>query len=178
VMVPAILAAATSFAAFLAVSIALFHLLNVQRRLQAMGVIWLTLLGLYVGLYFVFQSVLPDAFTSNAPRWSAESIVSVLNGMLIYLLTFLAFCCFYFTDHSLSINFMLEMDSRPGNQMTVTELKERFPYDKMLERRLADMVASGFLTKDGEHFCITSKGKIYAGVASAMKKFLRIDPGG
>jgi hypothetical protein len=73
---------------------------------------------------------------------------------------------------------MLEMDSRPGKQMTMTELKPRFPYDKLLQRRLADMAASRYLTKDGRHFCIATQGTLYAGTTRTMKKFLRIDPGG
>lgn len=177
-MTPGLLAAFTTFFLFLVGHVILFQTSNIARRFNAMAIIWAALLVGYVALYAVFIRRLPAALVSPEPVWGLTGIVGALNGAVVYLLLFLVYCCFYFTDHSLSVAFMIELEHRPGRRITRTELKQRFPHDAMLKQRFADLEANGYVIRQGEYYRLTPKGKLFAGTLGAIKRFLKLEPGG
>jgi hypothetical protein len=177
-MSPGLLSAFATFALFLLGQIALFQLFNIQRRFNALALIWLILLAAYGLLYAVLLSCLPTVFVYPGPALTWPGIIGIANGVFIYLLLFLVYCCLYFTDHSLCVAFMIELEGRPNRRMTRQDLKERFPHDKMLQQRLADLIASGYACQEGEHYRLLKKGMLFAGTLGGIKRFLKLEPGG
>lgn len=177
-MTAGLLAAFSSFFLFLIGHVLLFQLFTLTKRFQAMAVTWFGLLAAYGGLYVVFLHGLPARFVSPEPVASLSGLVGVLNGAVVYLLLFLIYCCFYFTDHSLSVAYMIELEHRPGKTMTRTELKERFPHDAMLRQRLADLIANRYVVQEGDYYRLAPKGQLFAGTLGSIKRLLKLEPGG
>ena len=143
-----------------------------------MALMWLALTVVYGILYWVFQTYLPTGWRSPAPVCSVEGVVGILNGLVVYLLLFLSYCCLYFTDHSLSVAYMIELEHRPGRTLTRTELKKRFPHDTMLRQRLGDLISNHYIIQEGECYRLAPKGKLFAGTLGIIKRVLRLEPGG
>jgi uncharacterized protein with PQ loop repeat len=177
-MTPGLLAALASFFLFLVGHVAVFQLFNIQKRFNAMALMWLALMAAYGILYWTFQTHLPTGWRSLAPVCSVEGVVGILNGAVVYLLLFLIYCCVYFTDHSLSVAYMIELEHRLGRIMTRTELKERFPHDAMLRQRLADLIANRYVVQEGEHYRLDTKGRCLTTILGTLKRFLKLEPGG
>ncbi len=177
-MTPGLLAACASFGLFLIGHIILFHTSNIQSRFKAMALLWLVLLVAYGFLYAELLHRLPQTLVYARPVLSLPGIVGIINGAVTYLLLFLVYCCLYFTDHSLSVAFMIEIEGRPGRRITRQELKERFPHDEMLRQRLADLVANGYVCKEQEQYRLAAKGLLFAGSLGTIKRFLKLEPGG
>jgi hypothetical protein len=177
-MTPGLLAACVSFVLFLIGHVILFQTCNIQGRFKAMALLWFVLLGAYAISYAVLLHWLPQTLVYAGPVLSFPGIVGIVNGMVIYLLFFLIYCCLYFTDHSLSVAFMIELEGRPSRQMTRQELKERFPHDEMLRQRFADLIANGYVHQEQDHYRLAGKGLLFAGTLGAMKRFLKLEPGG
>ena len=174
-MTPGILAAFAGFFLFLVGHVLLFQLFTIRRRFQAMVALWAALLAAYGILCVVFHRHLPAAFVSSEP---VVQVVGVLNGVAIYLLMFLVYLCIYFTDHSLSVAFMIELEHRPGRRMTREELKQRFPHDAMLRQRFADLEANHYVIREGDSYRLAPKGKLFVATLGSMKRFLKLEPGG
>jgi hypothetical protein len=177
-MTPGLLAAFLSFFLFLIGHVVLFQVFTVTKRFQAMAATWVALLAAYGVLYAAFLRCLPAAFVSAEPVASLPGLMGILNGVVVYLLLFLIYCCFYFTDHSLSVAYMIELEHCPGKTMTRTELIKRFPHDAMLRQRLADLVANSYVIQEGEYYRLAPKGKLFAGILGAIKRLLKLEPGG
>jgi hypothetical protein len=177
-MTPGLLAALATFVLFLFGQIALFQLFNIQRRFNALALLWFALLAAYGTLYTAFLHRLPAGFVFGGPALTWPGIIGIANGLVIYLLLFLVYCCLYFTDHSLCVAFMIELEGRPSRRMTRQDLKERFPHDKMLQQRLEDLIASGYACQEGEHYRLAGKGVLFAGTLGGIKRFLKLEPGG
>ena len=177
-MTPGLLAAFSSFFLFLIGHVVLFQLFTVTKRFQAMATTWVALLAAYSVLYPAFLRCLPAAFVSAEPVASLSGLVGILNGMVVYLLLFLIYCCLYFTDHSLSVAYMLELEHRPGKTMTRTELIKCFPPDALLRQRLADLIANSYVIQEGDYYRLAPKGKLFAGTLGTIKRMLKLEPGG
>jgi hypothetical protein len=177
-MTSGLLAAFITFGLFLIGQIALFQLFDIRRRFNALALIWTALLVAYGFLYALFLSCLPSVLVYSGPVSTVPGIIGIANGVVLYLLLFLVYCCLYFTDHSLCVAFMIELEGRPSRRMTRRELKERFPHDKMLQQRLADLIASGYARKEGDYYRLVRKGVLFAGGLGTIKRFLKLEPGG
>lgn len=169
-LLPGIGSAFATFALF-SISVALcFQLLRVQQRLKAMVCLWTILLAAYVGLYRAFH---------GAPLNSFENVIVFANGLLIYLLLFLTFCyCYFVSDHSLSVLYMLALEKHPERKLSHQQLLEKFPYDRLLGPRMLDLETNHFVIRQGEHYELTPKGRTRARVAGTLKRFLNLEPGG
>lgn len=177
-MTAGLLAAFFSFLLFLIGHVLLFQIFIISKRFNAMAATWFILLTAYGVLYAGLVRWLPSAFVSPEPVGSLTGVVGVVNGAVVYLLLFLIYCCLYFTDHSLSVAYMIELEHRPGKTITRAQLKERFPHDAMLRRRLADLIANSYVVQDGEYYQLAPKGKLFAGTLGTIKRMLRLEPGG
>jgi hypothetical protein len=177
-MTAGLLAALVSFFLFLIGHVVLFQLFTITKRFNAMAVLWFVLLAAYAVSYALFLRYLPPAFVSTNPVFSLAGLIAIVNGAVIYLLLFLVYLCLYFTDHSLSVAYMLELEGRPGKTMTRTELEARFPHYAMLEQRLDDLIANSYVVREGEFYRLASKGKLFVGTLGTMKRFLKLEPGG
>ena len=172
-MMPGLLAAAISFVAFLVVQVALFNLCTIRRRFQALASMWFGLLALYGVLVAVLQWHLPTHWLAAT---QLETTIGILNGAAVYLLLFLVYCCFYFTDHSLTVAFAIEFEAR--GSMTRADLKQRFPYDTMLAQRLDDLIANRYVVRNGDAYQLAPKGQRFVAILGTLKRFLKLEPGG
>jgi len=172
-MMPGLLAAAICIVAFLVMQVAVFNLAPVGRRFDALTGMWLGLLPLYITVFALFQHRLPASWLAVS---KLEIIVSGINGAVVYLLLFLIYLCFYFTDHSLTVAYTIELERR--GQMTRDDIKQRFPHDAMLRQRLADLITNGYVIQEGEYYRLAHKGRAFAGTLGTMKRFLKLEPGG
>ncbi|MEI6083868.1 MAG: hypothetical protein WCS70_06160 [Verrucomicrobiota bacterium] len=165
-MLPGIFSAFITFAAFVIAVVVRFNRPPVGHRLKAMIRIWAMLLALYAGLYWV---------SGGKVAGTLESVVFLINGVLIYGLLFCTFCyCYFVSDHSLSMLFMLAMQDR----LSLDEIKRQFPYDELLRQRMIDLENNHFAVRRGESFELTPKGRSRARVAGTLKRFLNLEPGG
>jgi hypothetical protein len=165
-MLPGIFSAFITFVVFVLLVVVRFNRPPVGHRLKAMIRIWAVLLAVYVGLYWALGGKVAGTL---------ESIVIFANGILIYGLLFCTFCyCYFVSDHSLSVLFMLAMTDRSS----LDQIKQQFPYDELLRQRMIDLENNHFVARRGEYFELTPKGKTRARVAGALKQFLHLEPGG
>jgi len=172
-MMPGLLAAGIAIVAFLVVQVVIFNLCRVVRRFQALAGMWFVLLAVYGAMFALLQQRLPAAWLAETDfeRW-----VSFVNGGIVYLLLFLIYLCLYFTDHSLTVAYAIELELH--GHMTRDEIKQRFPHDRMLQQRLADLVSNRYLIQEGESFRLAPKGKLFAGTLGTIKRCLKLEPGG
>jgi hypothetical protein len=177
-MIPGLLAATLCFVLFLAIIIVWFHIAPGVHRFGTMARVWLSLLVLYVPLYFWLQHLLPASLAAVAPLTSLEGAVNFANGLVVFTLMYLNFCALYTSDHGLSLAFMFELEGRADKQMTLDELIQRFPYDAMLRGRLRDLEANNFGIREGEYFRLTSKGRLVVMFLGGIKRLLKLEPGG
>ena len=177
-MTPGFLAAFGTFSLFLVGQVALFQLFHIRQRFNALALLWFFLLVAYGLLYALLLDRLPPTLVYPDPVLTLPGIVAIANGVVLYLLLFLVYCCLYFTDHSLCVAFMIELEGRPSRRMTREELKQRFPHYEMLQQRLADLIESGYAVREGDHYRLIKKGKLFAGTLGGIKRFLNLEPGG
>lgn len=177
-MILGLLAAFTCFALFLGSIIVWFSIAPEVHRFGAMARVWLILLITYAPIFFVLQHILPESFVTNAPFDSLTGAIHFLNGMLLFTFMYLSFCALYTSDHGLSLAFMFELEGRAGKRMTLTELKQRFPYEALLRGRLSDLESNKFAFREGKYFQLTRKGQFLAAILGGLKRFLKLEPGG
>ncbi len=165
-MLPGIFSAFITGAAFVIGVVVRFNRPPVGHRLKAMIRIWTVLLALYAGLYWAL---------GGRVAGTLESVVFFANGILIYGLLFCTFCyCYFVSDHSLSVLFMLAMQ----DSLSLDQIKQQFPYDELLGQRMIDLENNQFVIRSGEYFELTPKGRTRARVAGTLKRFLHLEPGG
>ena len=178
-MLSGILVAFLCLALFILVVVVRFQIPPVGHRLGAMIRIWTLLLPVYVVLYFGVRAALPTWLGCPLPWREIEGLAAFLNGALLYGLLLLAWCyCYFCTDHSLSVLYMLALEDTQTRRMSLDDLKKAFPYEAMLRQRLLDLQNNGFVVVTDGVFSLTRKGRRNARIAGGLKQFLNLEPGG
>lgn len=165
-----------AFGIYLAVQVALFHLIKIRRRPLVLIGIWIA--GLTV--YNYFYSKLPDDATVWPQSLAAPSDhLTLLCGGLLYFFLFMGYAQFiYMAESSVGVRTMIELSTNPEKGLTLEELNGRYQYEWMLGRRLARMVHAGYLIEEGEWYRTTSRGRLVAALLAQCKRILRLGPGG
>jgi hypothetical protein len=178
-MLSGICAAFLCLALFIVGVVLRFHRPPVSHRLHAMMWIWALLLPVYAALYFGLRAALPSWLGCPLPWRDIEGLAAFLNGVLLYALLFLAWCyCYFCTDHSLSVLYMMALEDAPTRRLSLDEIKKAFPYEEMLRQRLIDLQNNGFVMVTDDAFSLTKKGRRNARIAGGLKRFLHLEPGG
>jgi len=178
-MLSGISAAVLSLALFIAAVVMRFHRPPVGHRLHVMMRIWALLLPVHVALYFAVRATLPAWLGCPLPWHDLEGLAAFLNGALLYTLLFLAWCyCYFCTDHSLSVLYMMALEETDTRRLSLDDIKKAFPYEEMLRQRLLDLQNNGFVVVIDETFSLTEKGRRNAKIAGGLKRFLHLEPGG
>jgi hypothetical protein len=178
-MLSGICAAFLCLALFIGAVVVRFHRPPVGHRLQVMMRIWALLLPVYVALYFGVRAVLPAWLGCPLPWLKVEGLATFLNGALLYALLFSAWCyCYFCSDHSLSVLYMMALEDTSAKRMTLDDLKKAFPYEEMLRLRLLDLQNNGFVVVEDGTFSLTQKGRRNARIAGNLRRFLHLEPGG
>jgi hypothetical protein len=178
-MLSGISAAFLCLALFILAVVVRFHRPPVGHRLRVMMRIWAVLLPVYAALYFGVRAVLPAWLGCPLPWRNLEGLVAFLNGALLYALLFLAWCyCYFCTDHSLSVLYMMALEDTDTHRLSLDDIKKAFPYEEMLRQRLLDLQNNGFVVVTDQTFSLTEKGRRNARIAGGLKRFLHLEPGG
>ena len=178
-MLSGISAAFLCLALFILAVVARFRFVPVGHRLQVMMRIWALLLPVYAGLYFGTRAALPTWLGCPVPWHNLEGLGAFLNGALLYALLFLAWCyCYFCTDHSLSVLYMMALENTSIKRMTLDDLKKAIPYEELLRQRLLDLQNNGYVEVKNDSFLLTKKGRRNAKIAGRLKQFLHLEPGG
>jgi hypothetical protein len=178
-MLSGILASFLCLALFIIVVVARFQFPPVGHRLSVMIRIWMLLLPVYAVLYFGVRAALPTWLGCPLPWHDVPGLAAFLNGALLYALLFLAWCyCYFCTDHSLSVLYMMALETTPTRRLSMDDLKKAFPYEKLLQERLLDLQNNGFVVVKDDAYSLTKKGRRNARIAGGLKRFLRLEPGG
>jgi len=113
---------------------------------------------------------------------AGSDIVTAVGALLLALMT--STCLFvlyvpavYTVLTSLSVQ-TLVMLRRAGGVLPETELYAHFAGRSIVDDRLATLVASGYMTAEGNRFRLTSRGRALAKIFAVIKDFWKLGAGG
>lgn len=110
---------------------------------------------------------------------TARLLLNLLYADLAMLCAFNLYMPFYYTiAASLSVQTMIALEGTPQGQAPLTELHGQFASQSIVEGRLESMVANGYLTRSGDCYRLTRKGRLTARVSQCFKECWRLGPGG
>jgi hypothetical protein len=112
-----------------------------------------------------------------AATWPASVLVVVVALMTSACLFVVYVPAVYTVLTSLSVETII-MLRRRGGVMSEDELFDRFAGRSILEDRLATLVASGYLVREGGRFRLSLRGRALAKAFAFIKAFWRLGPGG
>jgi len=171
-----ILLACGAFAAFLPLHLAVFRLLAPARRFGSMVRLH-ALLAL--GLLAAYAATPPDVWVLPVGWAGAGGLIDLANGLLVQGLLFVGYSMFYFlVDRGFSARILIEIEGAPGRALTPEEVARVYPLERVVARRLDEMLDMGSVTKEGERYRITPRGCRQARLFAFLKSFFRLGPGG
>jgi hypothetical protein len=108
----------------------------------------------------------------------SSDAVSILAGSLVMASLFVLYMPFYYTvATSLSVQSLIMID-RAGGVMPLRRLTDTFVSDAILHVRLDSMARNGYVIRQGDTYCVTSKGMHIAKLFSTIKRIWALGPGG
>jgi len=110
----------------------------------------------------------------SAPRAILAMLLALMTSACLFVLYVPAV---YTVLTSLSVQTIV-MLRRRGGSLSAEELYERFAGRAILEERLATLVASGYLAREGGHLRLTARGRGLAGAFGLVKALWKLGPGG
>lgn len=129
-------------------------------------------LPLYVLLYLATPPTLgflPDA-TSQTPF-----ALGLLNGLLVHLLLYGSYIqCFYYLSTPLTLRILEEFLNAERGFLRLSELRERYGLHHILQGRLERLAANGYIQEEKECYRVTKKGRFFAAVFKAVRRFLGV----
>lgn len=183
-MIKGILLGFFCFILFLILHVAIFHWLNIRRRFLILSTIFSSLIPVYAFLFFAlppkFLSIMTLRPEIETPLTTFSSLAfNFCLGLGLYTFLWFGYCQFYFiVDRSISVRFMVEIESAPNKALDFKELKKIYSPDNVYRHRLEQMIETRYLIfKDGK-YVNTRKGRILAIVFKFLKKFLQLGAGG
>ena len=151
------------FAIFLVTHIAFFHWRNIDNCFSLIARVFL---GCIAG----------HALTSFA---AGGGVPPFVYGLVVMACLFILYMPFYYiTVASLSIQTLILLRDAAGQSLRITELRQHFASDAIVEGRLKTMVSNGYLTEVQDRYWVTAKGRFVARSFAALKEFWRLGPGG
>lgn len=138
------------------------HISPAKSRMPAMFKAWLLSLPVMA---------MALALLNHAP-----GLVKALNGteapalswicaLVMHLLLFFLFVeCFYHFERSVTLRLLIEIDA--AKNPSINTIMKDYSVDDMIVRRLHDMERSGFVTKSGDRWALTTKAGKLARVMS------------
>ena len=92
---------------------------------------------------------------------------------------FVLYMPFYYTiTTSLSVQTVIAVEQAPRGRLAVDELASPSTYERIVQGRLDSMVVAGNLTRDGDRYRATPKGRRVTRFFAALKSLWRLGPGG
>jgi len=171
-----ILLACGAFGAFVPLHLAIFHLRAPHRRFGSMVRLHASLA---LGLVVAYAVTPPDVWVIPAGWAGAGWLIDVANGLLVHGLLFVGYSMFYFlVDRGFSARILIEIERAPGQALTPDEVAAIYSLDRVVARRLDEMVDIGSVIKEGDRYRMTARGRRQAQRFAFLKSFFRLGPGG
>ncbi|MBI1957814.1 MAG: hypothetical protein HYU42_13600 [Candidatus Rokubacteria bacterium] len=175
-MLKGILLACGAFGAFLPLHLAIFHLRAPHRRFGSMVRLHASLA---LGLIVAYAVTPPDVWVIPAGWAGAGWLIDLANGLLVHSLLFAGYSMFYFlVDRGFSARILIEIERAPGQALTPEEVAAIYSLDRVVARRLDEMVDIGSVIKEGDRYRMTARGRREAQPFAFLKSFFRLGPGG
>lgn len=103
----------------------------------------------------------------------------IWSSMPFYLLMMVMYGHFYVGIlRSVSVRILGELDGERAGFMTWAELDRRYPKVRMFEDRLAMLVQTRFLVREGQHYRCSGRGIFVAGVMMRLAGIYRLAAAG
>ena len=132
-MFKGILIALFCFILFLLIHALIFHNLKIKKRFHTIAMTFYSLFPVYALIFFLIP-VFPTGSASL-------TIISFLNGIVIYVFLFFGYCQFYFIiDRSISVRVMIELENSPEKQLTVEQIKEVDSFSQRLRHQMVSSI--------------------------------------
>ena len=175
-MLKGILLACGAFGAFVPLHLAIFHLRAPHRRFGSMVRLHASLA---LGLIVAYAVTPPDVWVIPAGWAGAGWLIDLANGLLVQSLLFVGYSMFYFlVDRGFSARILIEIERAPGQALTPEEVAAIYSLDRVVARRLDEMVDIGSVIKEGDRYRMTARGRREAQRFAFLKSFFRLGPGG
>jgi len=176
-MIEAVVFAGGTFLVFLLVHALIFYIhtpINRWRVVQRLAIVFLLI---YVVVYYALPS--SNWFGILASPNGFPKIIACANGALMYIFLFLTYGQVYFlVDRGVSARMMVEILATNDMGLTQEEIAMRYSPSALERRRLDDMRYGHYVfIKDGRYH-LTTKGKAMGYAFLALKRLLRLYPGG
>jgi hypothetical protein len=154
-----------SFTVFVLTHWGVCHCLKWRPLARVLNGLWLLNLVLYAALFYGLANEV----------WTRAGLVNFLNGLLLQVFLLIGYTAFFFLiERGLSLRILIEISRAPGGRLTLEEIKTRYSYDYILEKRVGQMLQMGYWElKDGYYYS-TAKGRRFAKVHQFVWSLLRI----
>jgi len=168
--------AVAGFGLFLVAHVAIFRLIELERRFRAMVRI---MMAVGCTLLIVHLMTMPDLGFLPHEYTTAGWAVDLLNGLLAYGFLFIGYSMFYFlVDRGFSARMMIEIESSPKRRLQACDIAARYSLEMVLQRRLTEMLEIGRIVRRDSRYCNTGKGRVAAIMFAFVKRFLQLGKGG
>lgn len=175
-MLKGIVLALVAFTLFLPLHIVMLRLVRPHARFKTMMGLHALLSASLLGVYASTPAdlgVLPDELATGG------AVIGALNAIIVHWFLFMGYSMFYFLiDRGFSLRVMIEIQKAAGGAMTHAQVAVAYPPESVIRRRLDEMVEIGRLTKDGERYRLTARGRLDARMFAFVKDFFHFGPGG
>lgn len=143
----------------------IFRLIQPKRFVKTLMFGGIFSIFLYIFLYLAFTV--------------SFSWVDFINGFIIYSSLYYYFSLsIVILNTSLTITILILLKMNQPKNLTFSEIKELYPYDSILDRRMKKLIGGKSLIEDSGYFKLTKKGAFYASIAKPLKLFFNCYPGG
>ena len=175
-MLRGIVLAFCCFILFLIIHFGIFHTCKVKNRFRTLTIIFYSLFPVYLLLYLLIPE---DVFLPVNQLSTLDTVVALINGMLIYMFLWFGYCQFYFVvDRAISVRIMIEVENAPGKKLTADQIRQVYDLDDMLSRRLQQVLEQKYVTVNSGSYSNTQKGRFEGLVFQFLKKYLQLGRGG
>ena len=161
-MVTALMASFIVTALWILAHLVAMHIRPAKARMAAMAKAWLISLPvLFLELAFL-NNYVGIALNRQESPW-----LSYFYALVLHLLLFFLFVeCFYHIERSVTLRLLVEIETAAGGNSSITAIMKGYSVDDMIQRRLDILARSGFASKTGDRWVLSSKGKRLAGIMS------------
>lgn len=169
-----LLSALAAFCVFILVLAAVFRIVEVKRRVRAIGLTALAVAPVY---FWIYSSLMSE---------SGGEALGVPEGLfhfsIVIIFLWFGYLQFYFlVERGVSariLQHLLELN----RESNIENIKKLYPFDDVLRRRVDDMVYGGYLSQEQASgqtlYRNTPKGTIAGMITTFVKKFFRLGEGG
>lgn len=142
--------------------LAWFSLVTVERRSRALISLWIGGVALHVA----------------SCLWLGVDAWRTGYGVVVIFCAFILYMPVYYTvATSLSARMLIDVD-RAGGRLASAELWRRHAPEQILAGRLQTLESAGYVSRAGDRFAITPKGRLVVHPFVRVKQAWRLGPGG